>query len=105
MIDPEKTKAFMEGIWDREIIPALTDYIRIPNKSPAFDPDWEKNGHMAQVVEMFSVWAREKLKAFPGAAQKNKQQTKQTPQKHQQTRTKQTTHCSGGGRRFIFMFM
>jgi acetylornithine deacetylase/succinyl-diaminopimelate desuccinylase-like protein len=68
MMDSGKTKAFLEGIWDREIIPALTDYIRIPNKSPAFDPDWERHGHMAQVVEMFSAWAREKLKAFPGAS-------------------------------------
>ena len=28
----------MDRIWDDEIVPALTDYIRIPNKSPAFDP-------------------------------------------------------------------
>ena len=28
----------MESIWDDAIIPALTDYIRIPNKRPAFDP-------------------------------------------------------------------
>ncbi|MGZ5920284.1 MAG: M20 family metallopeptidase [Rhizomicrobium sp.] len=67
MIDPAKTKAFMEGIWDGEIIPALTDYIRIPNKSPAFDPDWEKHGHMDKVVEMFTAWAREKLKQLPGS--------------------------------------
>jgi len=67
MIDPGKTKAFMEGIWDGEIIPALTDYIRIPNKSPAFDPDWEKHGYMDQVVDMFTAWAREKLKQLPGS--------------------------------------
>src|SRR5579863_5022275 len=67
MIDAGKAKAFMEGIWDGEIIPALTDYIRIPNKTPAFDPDWEKHGHMDQVVEMFAGWARKKLEQFPGA--------------------------------------
>lgn len=66
-IDPKKIAAFMEGIWDREIIPALTDYIRIPNKSPAFDPDWESHGHMAKVVEMFTAWAKEKLKQLPGS--------------------------------------
>jgi len=37
---------FMDRIWDDEIVPTLADYIRIPNKSPAFDPDWEKNGYM-----------------------------------------------------------
>ena len=50
----------MEGIWDGDIIPVLTDYIRIPNKSPAFDPDWEKHGHMDKAVELFTAWARRK---------------------------------------------
>ena len=47
--------------------PALTDYIRIPNKSPAFDPDWEEHGHMDKAVALFAAWAREKLKHLPGA--------------------------------------
>ena len=56
----------MEGIWDGEIIPALTDYIRIPNKSPAFDPDWEKHGHMEKAVELFDrLGARETEAACP----------------------------------------
>ena len=67
-MDFEKTSSFMERIWDDEIIPTLTDYIRIPNKSPAFDADWEKHGHMEKVVTMFSAWAKAKLAAFPGAA-------------------------------------
>ena len=49
-MDFPKTTAFMDRIWDDEIIPALTDYIRIPNKSPAFDPDWEAHGHMEKAV-------------------------------------------------------
>ena len=64
----DKAATFMERIWDDEIIPALTDYIRIPNKSPAFDADWEKHGYMENVVELFSGWAKAKLAAFPGAA-------------------------------------
>ena len=67
MLDWGKTKAFMEGIWDEEIVPTLTDYVRIPNKSPAFDPDWEKHGHMDRVVEMFSAWAKAKLAQLPGS--------------------------------------
>ena len=67
-MDFSKTAAFMERIWDDEIIRALTDYIRIPNKSPAFDADWEKHGHMEKVVGLFSGWAKAKLSAFPGAA-------------------------------------
>ena len=59
MLDAHKTKSFMDAIWDREIVPILTDYIRIPNKSPAFDPEWESHGHMDKVVEMFTAWANE----------------------------------------------
>jgi acetylornithine deacetylase/succinyl-diaminopimelate desuccinylase-like protein len=66
-MDFARTTAFMARIWDDEIIPALTEYIRIPNKSPAFDPDWEKHGHMEKVVEMFANWAQAKLKALPGS--------------------------------------
>jgi len=67
-MDFARTTTFMERIWDDEIIPALTAYIRIPNKSPAFDADWEKHGHMEKVVGLFSGWAKAKLSAFPGAA-------------------------------------
>ncbi len=62
-MDFARTTAFMARIWDEEIIPALTDYIRIPNKSPAFDADWEKHGHMEKAVTMFADWARAKLQA------------------------------------------
>jgi acetylornithine deacetylase/succinyl-diaminopimelate desuccinylase-like protein len=68
MLDAHKTKSFMDAIWDREIVPALTDYIRIPNKSPAFDPEWESHGHMDRVVEMFTAWAKDKLKQLPGSS-------------------------------------
>src|ERR1700743_3055664 len=58
----------MTRIWDEEIIPALTDYIRIPNKSPAFDADWETHGHMEKVGGLFRGWAKANLAAFPAAA-------------------------------------
>ena len=56
---------FLNNLWDGEIVPALSDYIRIPNKSPAFDPDWEAHGYMEQVVALFEGWAREKMKRCP----------------------------------------
>lgn len=66
-MDFSKVTAFMERIWEGEIIPTLTDYIRIPNKSPAFDADWEKHGHMEKAVTIFADWARAKLAQFPGS--------------------------------------
>ena len=32
--------------WDREIVPRLVEYIRIPAKSPHFDRDWQAHGHI-----------------------------------------------------------
>ncbi|HKP62113.1 MAG TPA: M20 family metallopeptidase [Polyangiales bacterium] len=50
--------AFIDEVWERSIVPTLEDYIRIPNKSPAFDPDWQAHGHMARAVELVASWCR-----------------------------------------------
>ncbi|MFX8297219.1 hypothetical protein ABTL30_19585, partial [Acinetobacter baumannii] len=42
--------AFAERVWDEEIVPALTDYIAIPAKSPMFDADWAAHGHLEKVL-------------------------------------------------------
>jgi acetylornithine deacetylase/succinyl-diaminopimelate desuccinylase-like protein len=44
--------------WDAEIVPHITDYIRIPAKSPHFDPQWEANGHIARVIRLAQTWAQ-----------------------------------------------
>jgi acetylornithine deacetylase/succinyl-diaminopimelate desuccinylase-like protein len=67
-MDFAKAETFLERIWDAEIVPTLTDYIRIPNKSPAFDPDWAAHGHMEKAVQMFAAWATAKLVEFPGSS-------------------------------------
>jgi acetylornithine deacetylase/succinyl-diaminopimelate desuccinylase-like protein len=59
--------SFIDRLWDSDIVPTLTDYIRIPNKSPAFDPDWQSHGHMEKAVELYARWAREKIANLPGA--------------------------------------
>lgn len=57
-------KSFCDLVWEKSIIPELVDYIRIPNKSPAFDPDWQNHGYMDQVVEQFVNWC--KAQNIPG---------------------------------------
>ena len=47
--------------WDLNIVPTLTEYIKIPNKSPSFDPDWKKNGHMDKVLRLATTWAKKHL--------------------------------------------
>jgi len=67
-MDTRKIAGFADGIWEDSIVPALTEYIRIPNKSPAFDPDWEAHGYMADAVRLMTAWAKDRLSAFPGAS-------------------------------------
>ena len=33
-------RQFIENVWQKSIVERLRAYVRIPNKSPAFDPDW-----------------------------------------------------------------
>lgn len=58
-MNKNKTEKFVSKIWDDSIIPELSDYIRIPNKSPIFDPDWEQHGFMDEAVQQFERWASE----------------------------------------------
>jgi len=44
--------------WDDEIIPQITDYIRVPAKSPHFDRRWESNGHIERVTRIAEAWAK-----------------------------------------------
>jgi acetylornithine deacetylase/succinyl-diaminopimelate desuccinylase-like protein len=46
----------LNAFWDRAILPTLQDYIRIPNESPLFDPDWQAHGHMTQAVALVAEW-------------------------------------------------
>ncbi|MDH3440412.1 MAG: M20 family metallopeptidase [Gammaproteobacteria bacterium] len=58
-MDSSKTESFVNAMWDDSIIPELCEYIKVPNKSPMFDPDWEKHGHMDKAVQMFERWCKE----------------------------------------------
>jgi acetylornithine deacetylase/succinyl-diaminopimelate desuccinylase-like protein len=51
-------RQFVETVWRTSIIERLQAYIRIPNKSPAFDPDWERHGYMDQAIELMAQWCR-----------------------------------------------
>ena len=57
-MDSKKTAAFVNAAWDESIIPQLEDYIRIPNKSPHFDPDWERHGYMERAVQQLETWCK-----------------------------------------------
>lgn len=57
-MDTTALRRFVAQQWDDSIIPELVEYVRIPNKSPAFDREWQAHGYMDQVVARFEAWAR-----------------------------------------------
>jgi len=59
-IDTARTRTFVQRAWDGDIIPALTDYIRIPAKSPMYDEKWAEHGHIDRAVTLITDWARQR---------------------------------------------
>ena len=58
-IDTRKLCSYVGDTWQRSILPTLCDFVRIPNKSPLFDPDWERHGHMEKAVLLLAEWCRQ----------------------------------------------
>src|SRR5258708_4965407 len=68
MMDDSRLGKFVGQMWDDDIVPTLVEYIKIPNKSPSFDPDWATHGYMEDAVALFERWARAKLAGLAGAS-------------------------------------
>jgi acetylornithine deacetylase/succinyl-diaminopimelate desuccinylase-like protein len=64
-MDLEQLTAAVNRTWDDSIVERLTTYVRIPNKSPMFDPQWQANGHMEKAVQLMADWCR--AQPLPGA--------------------------------------
>jgi acetylornithine deacetylase/succinyl-diaminopimelate desuccinylase-like protein len=58
-IDVGRAETLVARAFDESIVPTLVEYIKIPNKSPDFDPDWERHGHMQQAMELIAAWCDE----------------------------------------------
>lgn len=58
-MNTKQLKQYVEKTWDESIIPALIEYIKIPNKSPDFDPDWKANGYMDQAMQLLYKWCEQ----------------------------------------------
>ena len=52
------TRGYIDSLWNQSIVAELSEYVRIPNKSPAFDHEWQAHGYIDQVVTRFEAWAR-----------------------------------------------
>jgi acetylornithine deacetylase/succinyl-diaminopimelate desuccinylase-like protein len=63
-MDLKRLSTFVGNTWDKSILERLVAYVRIPNKSPDFDPQWESHGHMEAAVQLMAEWCR--LQPLPG---------------------------------------
>ncbi len=57
-LDLTRLRRSIERQWDDSILERLQAYVRIPNRSPVFDPLWEANGHMERAVQLVAEWCR-----------------------------------------------
>ncbi len=57
-LDTTRAQTSSDRIWEQDIVPAITEYIRIPCKSPSFDREWRTHGHMERAVHLIESWCR-----------------------------------------------
>ena len=48
--------AYADEAWDQRIVPAITEYIGVPAKSPMFDAEWAAHGLLERVVVDAARW-------------------------------------------------
>jgi acetylornithine deacetylase/succinyl-diaminopimelate desuccinylase-like protein len=58
-MDLARARALVDVAFEESIVPALARYIEIPAKSPAFDPEWERAGHLEHAIALAAAWVRE----------------------------------------------
>ncbi len=56
-MDADQLARSAQVLWDGDALRALGAFIRIPNVSPMFAPDWAEAGHMAAATALLRDWA------------------------------------------------
>lgn len=57
-VDASLVRDFCDASWEAEVLPLVERHIRVPAVSPAYDPDWEANGHLDRAVDAAAEWLR-----------------------------------------------
>lgn len=58
MLNPQKLHSYVKEQWQETILPSLMDYIKIPNKSPHFDANWQAHGYMDKAINHIANWCQ-----------------------------------------------
>ncbi|HZT65036.1 MAG TPA: M20/M25/M40 family metallo-hydrolase [Acidimicrobiales bacterium] len=64
-IDAATVSSIVDQTWAEDVLPALTEYVRIPNVSPDYAPEWQAEGHMARAAALLADWCS--AREIPGA--------------------------------------
>jgi acetylornithine deacetylase/succinyl-diaminopimelate desuccinylase-like protein len=65
VLRPDDALAHARSHWSTDVLPLLKTYTAIPGVSPAYDPDWEAHGLLAETADLIAAWARDRR--LPGA--------------------------------------
>jgi len=57
-MDIARARHLIDGLWSDSIVDELVDYVKIPAKSPEFDPDWAEHGYIDEAAEQIAAWCR-----------------------------------------------
>jgi acetylornithine deacetylase/succinyl-diaminopimelate desuccinylase-like protein len=63
-VDEAKVRAFVDAEFEATVVPALSEYIRVPNQSPLFDAEWATNGLLDRAMDVLVQWVDKQ--AVPG---------------------------------------
>lgn len=56
--DSDRLRDLAASRFEEEALPVLERYVGIPCKSPLFDPDWRKRGHIEEAIALVGDWCR-----------------------------------------------
>jgi acetylornithine deacetylase/succinyl-diaminopimelate desuccinylase-like protein len=58
VLDTAQLLSDVSRSWDEDIVQRLHDYVEVPAKSPAFDPQWAQHGLLHRVLHDAADWVR-----------------------------------------------
>ncbi len=56
VLNTEQVLSDVSQAWDDDLVKQISDYIEIPAKSPAFDAEWARAGHLESVIQRAADW-------------------------------------------------
>jgi acetylornithine deacetylase/succinyl-diaminopimelate desuccinylase-like protein len=66
-MDYEITKKLIDADFEKEVLPNLSEYIKIDNLSPFYDPEWNTNGKQDNAAKFCLDWVlRQNIKGLKG---------------------------------------